>query len=512
MSFRVETAEGVVIGESDGDVSVWRGIPYADAPVGALRWRAPKPVVPWKGVRDATAFGAVSCQIPSRQPGSLRASVPQSEDCLSLNVWSPAAPSAGTGTALRPVLVWIHGGSQTVGAGSLPDFSGRFLSGNGDIVVVTINYRLGALGWADFSSFRRGRHGFDSNLGLRDQVAALEWVQRNIRAFGGDPRRVTIMGESSGGTAITTLMATPAAAGLFRAAVAQSPVAAAVYDRELSAERAARLLQILSVEPREVERLREVPVPRLLRAMSALVDENTLERPGTLALGPVVDGAYLPRHPLEVLAAGQAHPVPLMIGTTRDEAELFAFGDPPLLPLRHRQTDGLIARLEAEVRAAGRADAAGVRERLQRVYGARLGRGARHALAADWTFTMPSLRAADGHAGAAPTFVYRYDYVPPALALTGFGATHGTELPLFFGTLDAPIGRLLVTLGGRGALRKRSAQMQNGLIAFVRAGDPGWPRYSPASRAARLFGRRIVDTEHPATDRMPAWDGIRFTE
>ncbi|MBG6237426.1 para-nitrobenzyl esterase [Mycetocola sp. CAN_C7] len=495
MSFRVETRSGTLLGESDAGASVWRGIPFAAPPVGPLRWKAPQPVVPWAGVRDVTRFGAVAPQPSARNAGGVPASVRRDEDCLTLNIWSPGAPSQLSGLGLCPVVVWFHGGAQMQGAGSMADYSGRALALAGDLVVVTVNYRLAALGQLDLSSLGR-RAGFDSNLGLRDQVAALEWVRDHIASFGGDANRVTIMGESAGGTAITTLLALPAAAGLFRGAIAQSPAPTAVYGREGHAERAVELLELLGLETGDVKRLRHVPTDALVAAGTRLAGRNARERPGTLAFGPVVDGTYLPEHPIDVFAEGRATPVPLLIGTNRDEANLFIRSDPPILPVKETALRDMLRMFVPESAPS-----------IVEAYGRLRSRGDRLGLSGDWSFTIPSLRVADGHAAVAPTFMYRFDHATPATRAAGLGATHGTEIPYVFGNLGGPIGKLVLLLGGRRAARTLSQSMQAHWISFIRSGDPGWGRYD-ADRTTRVFATRTVDQRHPAAGRLPVWDDV----
>ena len=223
-----KTTGGVVRGITRGDLSSWRGIPYAAAPVGPRRFRAPGPVEPWEGVRDAAEFGAVPVQERVGEFVGAGRHTPMSEDSLTLNVVAPADPSP----APRPVMVWLYGGAFVVGASSSPTYRGYDLVRGGDVVYVSVNYRLGALGWLDFAAYSTAEHPMDSNLGLRDQIAALEWVRDNIAAFGGDPDNVTLFGESAGAISVTTLLTVPSAAGLFHRAIAESSAPGLAYARE----------------------------------------------------------------------------------------------------------------------------------------------------------------------------------------------------------------------------------------------------------------------------------------
>lgn len=264
----VRVSGGVVRGvRADGDFA-WRGIPYAAAPIGALRFRAPQPVVPWSGVRDASAFGPVAPQAHRGQFRGTAPAIPAGEDCLTINVLAPADARAG---APLPVMVFIHGGGYSTG--SSQDFSGQgtgFVR-SGRVLYVSFNYRLGALGYLDFSRYSTAARPIDANLGLRDQVAALRWVHRNIRRFGGDRRNVTVFGESAGGNAVTTLLATPSARGLFARAIAQSAPPDAVYSRERAAGWAAEFVDILrsQAEARGERARRVLSVTPALPAPSA---------------------------------------------------------------------------------------------------------------------------------------------------------------------------------------------------------------------------------------------------
>src|SRR6185369_7545396 len=246
----VRTAAGELRGAHENGVAVFRGVPYAAAPVGELRFRPPAPVPPWQGVRDATTDGPIAPQGRSRLAhimGDFER--PQSEDCLTLNVWTPAADSKK-----RPVLVWIHGGAFASGAGSLPWYSGERLAANGDVVVVGVNYRLGALGFLCLPGVS------DGNLGLLDQVAALRYVRDNIAKFGGDPDNVTVVGQSAGAASIAIMMTMPQAQGLFRRAVLQStPFGRMSRTLEDSHRIGRRFLEVLGVKPEEAGKLKSLP-------------------------------------------------------------------------------------------------------------------------------------------------------------------------------------------------------------------------------------------------------------
>ncbi|HMC53331.1 MAG TPA: carboxylesterase family protein, partial [Acidimicrobiales bacterium] len=322
MGHRVTTRCGKLEGVERDGVRVFRGIPYARPPVGPRRFRAPQPAEPWTGVRDASKAGPAAPQVPGPteqlMPGP---PLDTDEDCLTLNVWTPAA----AGAQPRPVLVWIHGGGFLTGSGSLPIYNGRFLAARGDVVVVTINYRLGALGFLSHPALRDEESGAAGNWGLLDQIAALRWVRENIDAFGGDPGNVTVFGESAGAMSVGTLMGTPAAVGLFRRAIMESGSPAATPAEE-AAGTAESLLRAAGCNRIDSEGARALPLGALLEAQQDLWARRG---PGVgLPLQPALDGAVLERDPSEAIADGLSSGVPVITGTNRDEWEMFAAMDP----------------------------------------------------------------------------------------------------------------------------------------------------------------------------------------
>lgn len=491
---RVSVEGGPVQGITSGGVTAFFGIPYAAAPFGEHRMRPPQPVPPWSGVRPAAEYGPTVPKgnyAPQYEPLFPEVVVP-GDECLNLNIWTPDTEAAGL-----PVMVWIHGGAFMNGSGSVREYDGSAFARDG-VVCVTINYRLAADGFLWFGDDT-------ANLGLLDQVAALRWVRDNIAAFGGDPARVTVAGESAGAISVCTLLSMPAAQGLFAQAIAQSGGVSRLLTPEAAHMVGGYLADALGVEPCR-EAVEQVPLDALVQAASGLITEvqtgtapqrwGPLAR-GLLVFGPVVDGTVVPRPPLEAIAGGLGGGVPLLTGTTRDEGRLFFVAD------------GSLGTIDDAALAAS-ARGYGLDDQDVEVYRAnRPGAAPGDVLAAivtDWYFRIPVVRVAEarGAGSTAGTWVYRFDHPEPA-ANHGLGACHGAELPFVFDTL------------GEGSARRRIGDRPSQEVAdtvhgvwtsFVKDGDPGWSAYTPRSRTTGLLTRTVTGTDDPSGDERAVWDGV----
>ena len=498
MASIVETVSGKIAGERRGGHERFLGIPYAAPPVGERRWRAPQPAPMWSRVRPAVEFARSAPQPPSALPGM--AVGPQDEDCLYLNVYTPAADSAR-----RPVLFWIHGGGFTTGSGSQALYDGGALAERGDVVVVTINYRLGALGYLHLP-------GADANVGQLDQIAALEWTRDNIRAFGGDPERVTIFGESAGGMAVATLLGMPAARGLFRAAIPQSGAAHDVHTRDSAARVTEAFLKEVGQTSPQLEKLRALPAAKLVEAAVAVVAAR--RRLGQLAFSPVVDTATLPKRPLDAVREGSARGVALLVGTNRDESKLFRLG---VAESQSLSAESLEKRVRAAL-AARHAHESHAGRVIEAYRSARTGRASVEpgelldAIDSDRTFRLPAIRLAEAHAPQEPrTYMYLFTWESPARRGT-LGSCHALELPFVFGTLGAPT---MDRFAGKGPdADALSARMMDAWIAFAHTGDPthaslpAWPRYDASKRSTLVFDRTCEVVHAPLDAERAAWDAI----
>lgn len=468
------TRAGTLRGRMENGVATFRGIPYAAPPVGELRFQPPRDFAAWQGVRDATQDGPIAPQMRSRLAhvmGDFER--PQSEDCLTLSLWTPAADKGK-----RPVLVWLHGGAYSSGAGSIPWYSGERFAANGDVVVVSVNYRLGALGFLYLPGVSEG------NLGLLDQMQALRWVQQNIAAFGGDPDNVTVVGQSAGGGSIAAMMTMPAAKGLFKRAILQSP---GMGRPSRSADEAAalgeRFAGFLGVDANDAAAIKAMPVDRILAAQGELGRSLASFATMTLPFSPVRDGKVIEGNIVEQLRAGKGGDVDVMIGTTREEMAAFYCIDKSIAEADDNAVRGVFQKLCGENHRAYYDEF----RRLRAVPNAAAMLG---DLISEQVFRMGSLRMAEGRAKAGrPAYVYQFDWQSPA----GFEACHCLDIPFVFNNpenwTDSPMLKGMDPAEFKGIANA----MHDAWIAFARNGNPNhdglpkWAPYEPQQRTTMRF-------------------------
>ena len=491
------TRQGQVRGVEKAGLLNFRGIPFVAPPVGPLRFRAPEPPEPWDGIRDATQNGPISLQAPPSLdlPGGPAAQRPMAEDCLTLNVWAPATSGA------LPVMVWIHGGAFTIGCGA--DFSGRDLAARG-AVVVTINYRLGPLGFLTLPCFADEQGRF-TNFGLRDQVAALRWVRENAAAFGGDSGNVTIFGESAGGMSVGALMASPEARGLFHRAIAQSGAGHHAITLEAATATARRICEILGVSPDDAAGLRAAPAADLIQAASKLETEDRQHfigrgRVWKPTFAPVADGQALRALPISAINGGDGSDVPLLVGSNADEYRALV----TVAPLTEPEVAGRFAELGLDGKAAFETYAEARRERGELASPEEIWQAA----LTDHHFRVPADRLAEANAARGnPSYSYLFDWKSPPQV--GLGAYHGFEIMFMSG-----IYRLFPDQAGNGPAADALANtMMDAWVAFATNGDPStpsvhWPRFETGTRPIMVLGEKCYPTANHREAERRAWDGV----
>ncbi len=494
----IETANGRLAGARKDGVVSFKGIPYAAPPVGPLRWRMPEPAAPWPGVRDATVFAPICPQAPTQLESLLGAAIAeQSEDCLYLNVWT-----TGCDSAKRPVMVWIHGGAFILGAGSQGIYNGKYLAAR-DVVVVTINYRLGAFGFLDMADATDGKLPGTGNEGLADQILALDWVKRNIAVFGGDPDNVTIFGESAGGMSIGALLAAAPARGLYHKAIPQSGAAHIGHDRERAARAGRAILEEMGLS--DAARALEAPYGAIIKAQIAVLadsrDGKDTRKLGRLPFQPVIDGALLPVAPIDAVRGGSAAGIPILTGTMREEWKLFSAADPRLRLMTSKGFTERVTRLAKE-HASDVLAAYTNGSPFERF----------NAVMTDKAFTVPAIRLAEAQAARVPVYVYRFDWRSKFLGGI-MGSCHALELAFVFGTHRE---KLLGTFFGTGPVAEALSRATiDAWTAFARTGNPAttstgdWPRYDANARQTMIFGDgepHLAAT--PDEARLRAWDKV----
>ncbi|MGY0490576.1 carboxylesterase/lipase family protein [Streptomyces sp. WG-D5] len=488
----VSITTGRVRGLVQGDLSVFRGIPYAQPPVGALHLAAPEPALPWDGVRDAFAFGPPPPQ--SLAGGLMGRPMPEGDDWLTVNVWSPDLGAAGL-----PVLVYLYGGAYITGSADGPHYDGSALAARGT-VVVTLNYRVGAEGFGVFD-------GAPANRGLLDQVAALRWVRENVAAFGGDPDRVTVFGESAGAGSVAALLAMPSAAGLVRRAVAQS-VPGTFFRPALARDIGATIARRLGVPGAGAAELAACAPKALRDATDDVIRELSehADRWGRVAhtltpFSPVVDGEVLPVTPWEALAGGAARDVELLVGHNRDEYRLFTVMAGRYGTTTEEEAARALARFGPGPDAEGDYRAA---------YPSASPTDLHELVMSDWLFRIPTLRLAEAHtAGGGTAFAYELTWGAPG-ADGSLGACHALDVPLVFGALDSDFAGLF--LGGEipPEAVALSEEMGAAWTAFAEDGDPGWAAFTAKERSTRVFDAPSRTAPYPEEASRLLWEDFAF--
>jgi para-nitrobenzyl esterase len=485
-----ETAFGKIRGVDHNGIKIFKGIPYGASTTGANRFMPPAEPGDWSGVRDALAYGHSAPQrdpaAPPPPPGALTISgekLPsEGEDCLVLNIWTPAVGPAGASDRKRPVMFWCHGGGFANGSGSSPDNDGTNLARRGDVVVVTVNHRLNVLGFANLSEFSSD-FSASGDAGMLDIVQALKWVRANISQFGGDPNTVTIFGQSGGGRKVETLLAMPSAKGLFHRAIIESGAAVKVVDREVAVRNAQQLLAKLGVDKNNVRELQKLPVEKIMAAYFAVVKDNPNVDPSLGGFSPTVDGKILPQHPFYPNASPVSADVPVMIGCTRTEMTLFSLNDPAAFSLNDADMRGRIKELLGD-------NAPGMIDLYRKLNPGASPSDIYFLIASDCRYGAPTMIAAQRRAalGKAPVYLYYFTWETPVQG-GRLKSPHTMEIPFAFDNVKISSR---MTGGGPEAMALAD-RVSDAWIAFARTGDPNtpklphWPAFDARNRATMVI-------------------------
>ena len=502
-----DTSYGRIRGTETRGIKVFKGVPYGASTAGRNRFMPPAAPAKWAGVRDALAYGASA---PQTEPGSRRAASaiavaaaglpPEGEDCLVLNVWTPAVKD----NRKRPVMVWCHGGGFATGSGSSPVTEGANLARRGDVVVVTLNHRLNVLGFSNLASVAGAEFTSSGDVGMLDIVRALEWVRDNIAEFGGDPGTVMVFGQSGGGRKVSTLLAMPSARGLFHRAVIESGATLQLVEPEAGARVARELLSTLGIAAGQGRGLQEVPLDTLMAAYFTVVRKMNVDQM-TQGFSPAMDGRIVAQHPFHPAASQVSAGVPVMLGSTRTEltssaaAEDFSMSD---------------ATMRARVRTLLGAHA----DRALDVY-ARANPGASPAdlyflIASDHRYSGPVMKIAERRAalGAGPVYLYYFRWETPVDG-GRLKSPHTIEIPFAFDNIQAA-SRLT---GGGAEAQALADRVSDAWIAFARTGNPNtpklpqWPAFTAADRPTMVIDTHSrVERDPIKEQRLAMWEALGY--
>ena len=492
----IETKSGKIQGYKENGIEIFKGIPYAEPPIDDLRFSPPVAKKQWDDVLDATEYGHCAYQGYTKLEDFTGKLQPESEDCLNLNIWTPSVDNKK-----RPVMFWIHGGSFIFGGGVDPMYNGSTLAQRGDVVVVTINYRLGALGYLYIP-------GVTANVGYLDQVLALKWVRDNIELFGGDSNNVTIFGESAGGYSVVALAALPSASGLFNRIIAQS---APSIDSKLTKKPTKKLMRMLGIEKGDINALHNISPEEIINAQNKLLAEDPTN---LLAFRPLIDGETLPIHPLKAFQNGDCKDIEFMIGTNLDEAKLFTALDPEISKINNANGEmiliGFLSRLGIDITKS--------KAMIDKYKQAREGNFSTdlkeilNALITDHIFRISTIRLLEAQSKH-QTNTYNYIFTWPSPGFNGeLGACHALEIPFVFNTLTNPSFKDFV--GKSPDLNGISYNVMDAWIAFAHNGNPNhdsipdWPSYDTEKRSTMLIDHEFKVVEKFQDKERAAWDDI----
>lgn len=513
----VNTTRGKVKGYKRDQIIEYLGIPYAKPPVGELRFKRARPMEPWAGVFDAKAYGPESVQFDEGQWKG-------SEDCLTINIQRPVE-----GERL-PVFVYIHGGGYNTGACNVPLYNGRTFAEEG-IVYVAFQYRLNVLGFYDFTTYP-GCEDFESNCGLSDQILAMQWIHENVEAFGGDPRRVTICGESAGGASVINMLACPAVKGTFRQAIVQSGLPNCVCTHETARENVDLFLEGMGWTVEDLAKLRTDDPFTFQKGNNYVAERHQYKNPGIFLPGPVQDD-LLPVRPIDAIRGGSAAGVRLIIGSNAHEGTTFVHPEntgfpnswamvadmfeknkniekfPDIIRYYHPNAETYLREFNEQDGKFG-AEAATASDAPVSKVGVPF-----INFATDYAFQMPAVKVAEGQKHYTDdVWMYRYDLVTKSGEASGLQASHAFDLPAMFANRDFHFSKFIFDGEAEEVVDSIIREMHGSWVRFTKTGEPGdaWPRYAGYDCEIRIFDRETRTEQVDHTALMAAWGDMRFYE
>jgi para-nitrobenzyl esterase len=462
------------------------GIPFAEPPVGELRFKRARAIKPWEGIFDADSYGAVSVQLDD---GQLKGA----EDCLTLNIQRPLE-----GEKL-PVFLWIHGGGYNTGSASDPLYNGASFAREG-IVFVSIQYRLNVLGFYDFTTYP-GCEDFESNCGVSDQILAIQWVHENIAAFGGDANRVTIAGESAGGASVINMLAAPDVAGMFQQAIAESGLPNCIATHQTARENIDLFIEGMGWTEADLPKLRSMDPYEFQKGNTYMAEKHQYKNPGIFLPGPVIDD-LLPERPIDAIRKGSAKGVKLIIGTNMHEGTMFVHPEKTGFP----NSWAMVAEMFEKNGNAGA---------LPAVISYYLPSDPFINFATDYAFQVGALKVAEGQREYGDVWMYRYEFVSKSGVETGWKASHAFELPCVFANKDFHFSRFVFDGEPEETVDQLIADIHTPWVSFTKTGQPdaeNWPRYSGYNSKVRIFDRNTRTEQLDRTELMNVWSDMRFYE
>ena len=486
----VEVNCGKIKGYTENNLQIFKGIPYAEPPIGDLRFSPPQAKKPWDDVLETNDFGPCAFQGYTQLEDVTGKLHPESEDCLTLNIWTPAIDNQK-----RPVMFWIHGGAFIFGGSRSPNYDGSKLCQRGNVVIVTINYRLGALGYLFIPSVT-------ANVGLLDQILALKWVHENIAKFGGDPDNITIFGESAGAYSVIALAAMPAANGLFRRIIAQSMF---TIDPKVTKKPTRELMRALGIKTGDIDALRKVAPEEIIKTQNEITKQNLG------AFRPLIDGETIPVHPLTVFKEGKCKKFDLMMGTNLHEAKLIT----SLNPLTRDIKDEKAIMLYLGMMGINSENARNIIDTYKEARAGIFSNEPKELLdsiVTDLMFRVATLQILEAQSIHQPnTYNYLFTWETP-IYNGKFGACHALELPFIFGTLEESTMKAFI--GNAPNTEDLSENMMDAWLSFAHSGNPNhdgiphWPTYDKKNRTTLLFGKDFKIANALFEKERVAWDDI----